>query len=139
MADPEGNEFCAFLIQRLPSLPDRLAPLDLSRDVVDLTAALVDIESVSGNEREITDAIEQALTPVPWLELWRHGQTLIARTDQGRAERVVIAGHVDTVPINRNLPSRRDDTDLHGLGSCDMKGGVAVALKLAAGLTETKP
>lgn len=114
-----------------------MASLDLSGDVVDLTAALVDIESVSGNERSITDAIEQALDPVPWLETWRHGNTLIARTTQGRAERVVIAGHVDTVPINANLPSRRDDTDLHGLGSCDMKGGVAVALKLAAGLAET--
>lgn len=113
-----------------------MATLDLTSDVVDLTAALVDIESVSGNERAITDAIEEALTPVPWLQLWRHGETLIARTDGGRAERVVIAGHVDTVPINHNLPSRRDDAYLHGLGSCDMKGGVAVALKLAAALPE---
>jgi succinyl-diaminopimelate desuccinylase len=113
-----------------------MATLDLTSDIVDLTAALVDIESVSGNERAITDAIEEALTPVPWLQLWRHGETLIARTDAGRAERVVIAGHVDTVPINHNLPSRRDDANLHGLGSCDMKGGVAVALKLAAALPE---
>ena len=114
-----------------------MASLDLSSDVVDLTAALVDIESVSGNEREITDAIESALAPVPWLEIWRHGHTLIARTNQGRSERVVIAGHVDTVPINQNLPSRRDAENLYGLGSCDMKGGVAVALKVAAGLSET--
>lgn len=110
--------------------------LDPGADIVDLTAALVDIESVSGNEQSITDAIEAALADVPWLELWRHQNSLVARTDLGRAERVVIAGHVDTVPLNRNLPSRNDGTDLHGLGSCDMKGGVAIGLKLAATLAE---
>ena len=113
-----------------------MTSLDLSQDVVDLTAALVDIESVSGNEETITDAIEAALDPVPWLELWRHQDSLIARTTLGRSERVVIAGHVDTVPINANLPSRDDGKHIHGLGSCDMKGGVAVALLLAASLAE---
>jgi succinyl-diaminopimelate desuccinylase len=111
--------------------------LDLAADVVDLTAWLVDIESVSGNEIAITDAIESALSAVPWLELWRHQNSLVARTQLARSERVVIAGHVDTVPVNRNLPSRNDGERLHGLGSCDMKGGVAVALKLAHGLSET--
>jgi len=113
-----------------------MASLDLSADIVELTAALVDIESVSGNESTICDAIEAALAPVPWLRLWRHRDSLVARTELGRAERVVVAGHIDTVPVNQNLPSRRDQTDLHGLGSCDMKGGVAVQLKLAAGLAE---
>jgi len=113
-----------------------MASLDLSADIVDLTAAIVDIESVSGNEATICDAIEAALAPVPWLELWRHQHSLVARTTLGHAERVVVAGHIDTVPVNQNLPSRRDETDLHGLGSCDMKGGVAVQLKLAAGLAE---
>jgi succinyl-diaminopimelate desuccinylase len=112
-----------------------MTALDLRADVVDLTAALVDIESVSGNERVITDAIERALSSVPWLSLWRHQNSLVARTNVGRAERVVIAGHVDTVPINDNLPSRNDGDKLHGLGSCDMKGGVAVGLKLAASLS----
>jgi succinyl-diaminopimelate desuccinylase len=110
--------------------------LDLRQDIVDLTAALVDIESVSGNEQTITDAIEQALSDVPWLELWRHSNSLIARTTFGRDERVVIAGHVDTVPFNANLPARVDGDALHGLGSCDMKGGVAVALQLAATLDQ---
>jgi succinyl-diaminopimelate desuccinylase len=58
----------------------------------------------------------------------------VARTELGRGERVVIAGHVDTVPVNDNLPVRNDGTYLHGLGTCDMKGGVAVALRLAATL-----
>jgi succinyl-diaminopimelate desuccinylase len=111
-----------------------MTSLDPRLDIVDLTAALVDIESVSGNERPITDQIEQALSDVPWLELWRHSNSLVARTTLGRAERVVIAGHVDTVPLNANLPSRIEDDALHGLGACDMKGGVAVALQLAATL-----
>jgi succinyl-diaminopimelate desuccinylase len=114
-----------------------MTQLDLSVDVVDLTAALVDIESVSGNERTIADRIEQALATVPWLELWRHQDSLVARTRLGRDERVVIAGHVDTVPINDNLPSSIDGDNLHGLGSCDMKGGVAVGLKLASSLPST--
>ncbi len=90
------------------------------------------MESVSGNEASIVDAIEEALRPVGWLDLWRHENSLVARTALGRAERVVIAGHVDTVPVNENLPARNDGTSLHGLGACDMKGGVAVALILAA-------
>lgn len=113
-----------------------MTTLDLSSDITDLTAALVDIESVSGAEQSITDAIEKALSPVPWLELWRHQNSLVARTSLGRAERVVVAGHVDTVPLNANLPSRNDGELLHGLGSCDMKGGVAVGLKLASSLAE---
>ncbi len=110
--------------------------LDLTADVVDLTAALVDIESVSRNEQRIVDDIEVALTGLDHLHLTRIGNTLVARTELGRPERVVIAGHVDTVPLNDNLPSRNDGTLLHGLGSCDMKGGVAVALKLAAGVVD---
>ena len=111
-------------------------PLDLTADVADLTAALVDIESVSRNEGAIADAVEQALRALDHLEVTRLGNSLVARTQLGRPERVVIAGHIDTVPLNANLPSRNDGTFLHGLGSCDMKGGVAVALNLAAGVPQ---
>jgi succinyl-diaminopimelate desuccinylase len=110
--------------------------LDLTLSGPDLTAALVDIESVSGNERAIADAVEAALTAYPYLSLERHGNTVTARTTLSRAERIVIAGHLDTVPENANLPSRRADGLIHGLGACDMKGGVAVALKLAATVPE---
>jgi succinyl-diaminopimelate desuccinylase len=110
--------------------------LDLTSDVVSLTQALVDIESVSRDEQEISDAIEEALSGLAHLEVTRLGHTLVARTHLDRGERVVVAGHVDTVPLNHNLPARNDGTDLHGLGSCDMKGGVAVALRLAQELTE---
>ena len=110
--------------------------LDLTADVVDVCAQLVDIESVSRNERAVADAVEQALTPLSHLAVRRRGNTLVARTDLGRGERVVIAGHLDTVPLNDNLPSRNDGTSLHGLGACDMKGGDAVILRLAATVAE---
>jgi succinyl-diaminopimelate desuccinylase len=111
--------------------------LDLGVDTVQLTEDLVNIESVSGHEQEIADALEAALREVGHLEVQRFGHTVVARTNQGRAERVVIAGHIDTVPLNANLPARRDEHALHGLGACDMKGGVAVALRLAATMPVT--
>ena len=110
--------------------------LDLSADVVALTESVVDIESVSRNEKALADAIEQALVRVPHLDVTRIGHSLVARTALGRGERVVIAGHIDTVPLNRNLPVRNDGERLHGLGACDMKGGVAVALRLAQTVPE---
>ncbi len=113
-----------------------MAHLDLSADVVTLTQQLVDIESVSHHEEEIADAVEAALGALGHLTVTRRGHTVIASTDLGRDERVVIAGHLDTVPLNDNLPSRLEDGILHGLGSCDMKGGDAVMLKLAADVTE---
>ncbi|MGH8868029.1 MAG: succinyl-diaminopimelate desuccinylase [Actinomycetes bacterium] len=106
--------------------------LDLTRDAGALTADLVDIRSVSGDERDIADAIEKALRDVPWLRVDRDGDAVVARTALGRTERVVLAGHTDTVPVAGNLPSRVEGGTLYGCGSCDMKGGVAVALRLAA-------
>ena len=109
--------------------------LDLAADPADLLATIVDIESVSGNEGDLADAVERALEPLPHLQLVRDGDALVARTDLGRPTRVVIAGHLDTVPVKGNLPSRRVGDRLYGRGSADMKGGVAVALGLAADLT----
>ncbi|WP_082552937.1 succinyl-diaminopimelate desuccinylase [Phycicoccus sp. Root101] len=111
-----------------------LVPLDLSADVVTLTAALCDIESVSLDERRVCDAIEAALVPLEHLTVTRIGNTLVARTELGRDERVVLAGHIDTVPLTKapaNLPTRREGDDLVGRGTVDMKGGVAVQLKAA--------
>jgi succinyl-diaminopimelate desuccinylase len=112
-----------------------MTSLDLTQDVASLTASLVDIESVSGNEKSIADAVEAALRPLGHLDVSRHGDTIVARTHLGMAERVAIAGHLDTVPLSDNLPSRVDADNLYGLGACDMKGGVAIALKLASSIT----
>jgi succinyl-diaminopimelate desuccinylase len=109
--------------------------LDLSADVVTLTRTIVDVESVSRNERHLADLVESALRALDHLEVTRIGNSVVARTDLGLGERVVIAGHIDTVPLNDNLPARNDGTLLHGLGTCDMKGGVAVALRLAHDIT----
>jgi succinyl-diaminopimelate desuccinylase len=113
--------------------------LDLSAGSVELTRAICDIESVSGNEALLADAIELALAPLAHLEVTRDGNTIVARTTQGRSRRVIVAGHIDTVPLNDNLPTRFETLDgrdyLWGRGTVDMKGGVAVQLKLAAELT----
>ncbi len=109
-----------------------MTELDLSADTLTLLERLVNIESVSLNEQRIADAVEAALRPLGHLTVTRHGNTVVARTDLGHSERVVIAGHLDTVPVNDNLPAVRDGDVLRGLGTCDMKGGVAVMLKIAA-------
>ncbi|EYT61203.1 MULTISPECIES: succinyl-diaminopimelate desuccinylase [Microbacterium] len=114
--------------------------LDLTASSVDLTRAICDIPSVSGEEKSLADAIEAAVTPLEHLDVFRHGNTIVARTDRGRAQRVAIAGHIDTVPINANLPTRDIEIDgvpyLWGRGTVDMKAGTAVQLKLAAELTD---
>lgn len=115
-------------------------PLDLAAGSVALTAALCDIESVSGNETALADSIMDALSGLQHLELTRDGDTIVARTQLGRAQRVIIAGHLDTVPVNENLPTRLEKDSrggdwLWGRGTVDMKAGVAVQLSLAAQLT----
>ncbi|MEN9606933.1 MAG: hypothetical protein RL605_761 [Actinomycetota bacterium] len=112
--------------------------LNLSGDVVALTEAICNIESVSGNEQALADAIEAALLNHPHLEVIRHQDAIVARTNLGRSTRVVIAGHIDTVPVAGNLPIERRIIDgkevLWGRGTVDMKAGAAVQLKLAAEL-----
>ncbi|WP_138414317.1 succinyl-diaminopimelate desuccinylase [Sinomonas gamaensis] len=120
------------------------ATLDLSRDVALLTADLIDIESVSGNERTIADGVEAALRALPGLTVTRNGDAVVARSELGLAERVILAGHLDTVPLpategsRGTVPSsweREPGTGtLWGRGATDMKGGVAVQLALAAAL-----
>ena len=109
--------------------------LDLFAEAEELTAALVDIESVSGAEQRLAAEIESALSPLPHLTVQTDGATVIARTELGRPERVILAGHIDTVPVAGNLPSRTERGRLLGCGSTDMKSGVAVQLRLAASLT----
>jgi succinyl-diaminopimelate desuccinylase len=110
--------------------------LHLDTDAVTLTAALCDVPSVSGTEGPLADAVETALRALPHLEVLRDGDAVVARTRLGRPERVVLAGHIDTVPIADNLPTRLADGVLHGRGTVDMKGGVAVQLRIAATVPE---
>ena len=116
--------------------------LEISTNLTELTMAVCNIESVSGNESQLADAVEHALAAFSHLEVIRDGNAVVAKTNLGREQRVVIAGHLDTVPVANNLP-----TTLHhfereqviiGRGTVDMKGGIAVMLKLAAELHEPK-
>ena len=116
-------------------------PLNLEGDVAELTRTICDIESVSGNEKELADAIESALVKYSHLEVIRDGDAIVARTNFGHEKRVVIAGHIDTVPVANNLPVKllpmEREQVLWGRGTVDMKAGVAVQLRLAATLTKT--
>lgn len=117
-------------------------------DPAELTGRLCAIESVSGNETTITDAVAEVLDRIsagsgPGLEILRDGDTIVARTQLGHAERIVVAGHLDTVPVEDNLPPQRthlsgedytEDEVIWGRGACDMKAGVAMALVTAAAL-----
>jgi succinyl-diaminopimelate desuccinylase len=106
--------------------------LDLTGDVVALTRTICDIPSVSGDEKRLADAVEGALRAFPHLDVLRDGDAVVARTTLGRETRVVLAGHLDTVPIADNLPVVVDGDVLRGRGTVDMKAGVAVMLQLAA-------
>ncbi|AEH08358.1 MULTISPECIES: succinyl-diaminopimelate desuccinylase [Protofrankia] len=106
--------------------------LDLSLSATELTRAVVDIPSPSGAESTLADAVEEALTGLGGLRVDRDGDAVVARTELGRQTRVLLAGHLDTVPIADNLPSRLADGHLYGCGTSDMKAGVAVMLRLAA-------
>lgn len=123
------------------------AKLNLLQDPVDLTAALVDIESVSRSEAAIADAVEEALREVAQvdesIEVVRIDNNVIARTHRGLPQRVILAGHLDTVPTADNVPSTRGvdaqgrDT-LFGCGTVDMKSGDAVYLHAFATLAASQ-
>ncbi|NUS72344.1 MAG: succinyl-diaminopimelate desuccinylase [Corynebacteriales bacterium] len=113
--------------------------LKLIDDPIALTAALVDIESVSGNETAIADTIAEALSALGTLTIRRDGDAIVASTTLGRPHRVILAGHIDTVPVADNLPSYQDGDSLYGCGTTDMKSGVAVMLHLAAMTAAQEP
>lgn len=109
-------------------------------DALSLTRQMIDIPSVSGQEGPLADAVEAALRSagfgsVPALEILRDGDAVCARTRLGMPQRVVLAGHLDTVPIADNVPGRTEIRDgvevVWGRGSVDMLGGCAAALALA--------
>ena len=118
------------------SIPGSTAPFSLHADLSDLTASLIDIQSESHQEEHLANLVQQALEGYPHLDVTRIGNSVIATNHGDRGDRVVIAGHLDTVPVNGNLPHRMDSNRIYGLGACDMKGGVAVALQLAATVPE---
>lgn len=137
---------------RMTVSPNHHAPLDLNVSMPELTRTLLDYESVSDHEKDLADAVYAALAAYPHLHLTRDGDAIIARTEfpplpgeEGERTRIILAGHLDTVPLPTvegslgTVPAtvREEDGEyvLYGRGATDMKGGVAVQLKLAAELT----
>ncbi|BBZ42889.1 succinyl-diaminopimelate desuccinylase [Mycobacterium parmense] len=111
--------------------------LDLRGDPIALTAALVDVPSESRHEARLADEVEAALRhQTSGFEVVRNGNAVLARTSLGRPSRVLLAGHLDTVPAAGNLPSHLDGGELYGCGTADMKSGDAVFLHLAATVAE---
>ncbi len=115
--------------------------LDTS-NLVELTMAICDIESVSGDEAALADEVEKLLSQSKHLSVVRDGNAVVASTNLGLGSRVVIAGHIDTVPIANNLPTQLHHFEreqvIVGRGTVDMKAGVAVMLKLAVELVHPK-
>jgi succinyl-diaminopimelate desuccinylase len=108
----------------------------LNIDLLKLTAVLVDVPSVSGSESALADHVEAMLRSLRRLTVERVGDSVVARTQLSRSHRLVLAGHLDTVPSSGNDRARIDGDCLWGLGACDMKGGDAVLLALAQTVTE---
>jgi succinyl-diaminopimelate desuccinylase len=105
---------------------------DLTARLAERTLELVDIASESGAERDIAEHVLGVLR-TGGVEVQDAGDTCLLAGSRARGERplVLLAGHLDTVPAQENWPGRLDDSGVAGLGSSDMKGGVAVMLELA--------
>lgn len=112
--------------------------MKIDQELGQLTLDLVNIASVSKDEKAIADLVEEALSRVKHLKVSRINNSVVAQTNFGHSKRVVIAGHLDTVPANNNFPGKKTETEVIGLGSVDMKSGVAAALKLAAEVQNAK-
>lgn len=111
-------------------------------DVAELAFSLVNFPSVSREEAPLVNQIEDIWRGYRHLQVTRVGNTLVASTNLGRAQRVIVAGHIDTVPIKDNGYARWIEEEgqpaLWGRGSVDMKSSVAVLLHLSAILTAPK-
>ncbi|MFC6344870.1 M20/M25/M40 family metallo-hydrolase, partial [Nocardioides hankookensis] len=114
-------------------MSDFTLPLILDLDVVSLAMSLVNIGSETGDEGDLADSVETALTPLPHLTVERVGNAVVARTrarpDSG--ERVLVAGHLDTVAGEPDTFAYVEMGKVFGTGACDAKGGLAVVLKAA--------
>lgn len=105
-------------------------------DLLARTAQLVDIPSPSHEEGALADFLESELSDEPWLRVERVGANVVARTNLGRDRRVVLAGHLDTVPFDGRAVSHVDGDVVRGVGATDMKGGLAVIAEVARTVSE---
>ncbi|HEV3187811.1 MAG TPA: succinyl-diaminopimelate desuccinylase [Acidimicrobiales bacterium] len=97
---------------------------------LDEALTLVSISSVSRNETELAAHVEGRLRAVDHLDVERVGDNVIARSTGHHATRVLVAGHLDTVPGDARAATIVEG-QLRGVGACDMKGSLAVMLAIA--------
>jgi succinyl-diaminopimelate desuccinylase len=105
-------------------------------DLLTVTKDLMAVPSLSRDEGTLAGQVEAALRACPWLDVVRVGDNVVARTALGRSQRLVLAGHLDTVPPGANATPRLDGDTVWGVGASDMKGGLAVMLDLAASVPD---
>ena len=105
-------------------------------DLLAVTLDLMAVPSLSRQEAALADVVEKTLGASSWLQVERIGDNVVARTEIGRRQRLVLAGHLDTVPPGGNEVPRLDGDTLWGVGASDMKGGLAIMLDLAATVNE---
>lgn len=103
------------------------------RSLVDTCCELIEIPSVSGDEARIADFVEATLTRGNSQgKLTRVGDNIVFSRRGSSGHKLVIAGHLDTVPASGGFEAVRRDGKIYGLGASDMKGGLAVMLAIAA-------
>ena len=103
-------------------------PAELEERLARRTLELVDVPSESRSEESIARLVAQAV-PLPLA--YRERETLLYAPPRTGKPLLVLAGHLDTVPAQGNIPGRLEDGVVHGLGASDMKGGLAVMIELA--------
>ena len=100
--------------------------------LADLTLELCRMPAVTGQEKAIADQLEPACRARYGCEVRRIGNSLVAGHFDDPRPTLLLAGHLDTVPLHPgDPPASIDGERVVGLGSSDMKGGVAVMLALA--------
>ena len=106
-------------------------------DLFKLTHELVCIPSESFEEKEIVDFVADKLSEAPWLNVTRIGDNLVAKTGDEKGMRLLLGGHTDTVPAQGNDQIRLSEDSIWGIGSADMKGGIAIMLSLALNVPDS--
>ena len=92
----------------------------------ELAARTLELVNVRSESRAEAAAVDLVRTLMPGAPVYDDGEVLL----YGEGP-VVLAGHLDTVPAQGNVPGRIADDAVHGLGASDMKSGIAVMIELA--------